>query len=181
MLHPTFLMFVALLPAFGPQGDDREITLNEQVLAFSQKNIGKKIGDGQCAGLAIEALEAAGAKQFFDYKEHPGTGDYVWGTLVYVVEVKEGKLVEEKTEGLDLEPGDIIQLRNATFVGNRSSRPYRMTAQQHTAILLSVNKEGTKWNVIQQNQNGKQQVSKGLYDIKDLKEGWLRVYRPEPK
>ncbi|MFN0195389.1 MAG: hypothetical protein ACKVT0_01485 [Planctomycetaceae bacterium] len=180
MLHSIVLLF-ALLPHDVPRPDAGEATLNEQVLAFSQKNIGKKIGNGQCAGLAQEALEAAGAKQFFDYKEHPGAGDYVWGKLVYVVEAKEGVPTEEKTEGFELEPGDIIQLRNATFVGNRGNRPYRMTAPHHTAVLLAVNKEGTKWNVIQQNQNGKHQVSKGIYEITDLKEGWLRVYRPQPK
>jgi hypothetical protein len=47
-------------------------------LSIEPSEHGKKVGDGQCISLAVEALRYAGAKRYpFD-----PSGDYVWGRPV---------------------------------------------------------------------------------------------------
>lgn len=154
--------------------------VNEKVLEFSRKSVGKEIGSGECTGLAEEALKAAGAKPYRAFKESPPKGNLVWGELAYVLEVSDSERHEESFANPAVEPGDIVQLRDVLFEGRNASRPYRMFTQQHTAVINFVSKDGSKWNVIQQNVNGKKTVTKGIYDLNDLKKGTIRVYRPVP-
>src|SRR5271165_4497239 len=65
--------------------------LNQKVLEFTRERIGRKVADGQCISLAVEALRYAGAKRYpFDR-----SGDYVWG-----------RPIASFKEAL---PGDILQ------------------------------------------------------------------------
>ncbi|MDA0832845.1 MAG: hypothetical protein O2955_07685 [Planctomycetota bacterium] len=154
--------------------------VNEKVLEFSRKNIGREVGNGECSGLAEEALDAAGAKSYRAFDESPQEGDLVWGELTYVLEIKESKRVAEKMADPAVRSGDIVQLRDVLFEGQIKSRPYKMFTPQHTAVINFISKDGTKWNVIQQSVNGRKKVAKGIYNLNDLKKGSIRVYRPVP-
>ena len=112
--------------------------LNQKVLEFTRERIGKKVDDGQCISLAVEALRYAGAKRYpFD-----PSGDYVWG-----------RPVASFKEAL---PGDILQFRNAVFQGKRWISKRRWVSwhheyPHHTAIVLEVREGGRVVAILHQN------------------------------
>ena len=81
----------------------------KKIVTFAEQHIGKKVGDGQCWGLANLAYLYAGIRH---------RGGYVWGRRIHW-----------QTEGV--RPGDIIQFSNARY-------PYAYTDENHTAIILKV-------------------------------------------
>jgi hypothetical protein len=158
-------LLVLVVPARGG-------SLNQKVLDFSRKNLGKQVGDGDCFTFAAAALKAAGAK--LGFKHSPGPGDAVWGALVYTLELKNRALVENKAKGQRVQPGDIIQFRDTTFAG----AGYSLSAFQHSAVVVAVGAGGKDLTVLHQNWNDKKTVQQTLFRLKDLKKGWVRVYRP---
>jgi len=150
------------------------------VAQYCRDHLGKKVGDGECAALAIGALAAVGAR--YRYPNYPEKGDYVWGTLVYVLESKNGAQSEQKVPGLTVGPGDVIQFREARFEGKTGNFGfYRKEMPHHTSVLIEVKNGGKEWLILEQNTNGQRYVVEGSLLLKDLKSGWLRVYRPVPK
>lgn len=158
-------------------------TVGEKVLAFARERVGKQVGDGECAALAVAALTAAGAKGDGAYKDAPGEGDYVWGTFVHATVVKDGKAVEEESPNrLKPAAGDLVQFRDAKFEGKTADGgTYTASAQHHTAVVAAVSKDGRTWTLLHQNWNGDRTVAEWNLPVGDLKAGWLRVYRPQPK
>src|SRR5687768_10005145 len=59
-------------------------TINEKVAAYLDAHLGQRVGGGECAHAATEALRAAGAR-FIRPADAPKPGDYVWGSLVKVL------------------------------------------------------------------------------------------------
>ena len=112
--------------------------LNQKVLEFTRERIGKKVADGQCISLAVEAVRYAGAKRYpFD-----PSGDYVWG-----------RPVASFKEAL---PGDILQFRNAVFQGKRWISKRRWVSwhheyPHHTAIVFEVREGGRFVAILHQN------------------------------
>ena len=112
--------------------------LNQKVLEFARERIGKKVDDGQCLSLAVEALRYAGAKRYpFD-----PSGDYVWG-----------RPIASFKEAL---PGDILQFRNAVFQGKRWISKRRWVSwhheyPHHTAIVSEVSEGGRVVAILHQN------------------------------
>ncbi|MGH9408429.1 MAG: hypothetical protein ACRD1V_03150, partial [Vicinamibacterales bacterium] len=107
-----------------------------QVLGYARQQQGKRVGDGECFALADRALTAAGAKSAGDFGTVDHDADYVWGTPISLA---------------DLQPGDIIQMRDyrydrkittehadgsSQFVIDFQERPH------HTAIVESVGANG---------------------------------------
>src|SRR5438552_529643 len=91
-----------------PKGKDKAKaapTINDKVVEFCKKNAGEQVGNGECWTLANEALKAAGAKSSAAYKDTPNKSDYVWGDLVYGLEVKDGKPAENG-KAAKVQPGD---------------------------------------------------------------------------
>ena len=150
----------------------------EKVLEFCRAQKGKEIGTGECTDLAAEALKAAGAKQLGSFKDFPREGDYVWGKSVGLWLIKGGKAKDDLSEGMTIEPGDIIQYRDATFEYTSDGREVRITADHHTAVVKSVKKEGKELVVMHQNIQGKVGVQETTVRLRDLRDGWLRFYRP---
>lgn len=148
----------------------------DQVLAFCTARMGKKVGGGECAHLASEALPAVGAQG--RRADAPGKGDYVWGELVAVSPAglpadSAGKLLSK------VQPGDVVQLRDAKFSGKRPGRgTYTQTAIHHTVIVERVDAAKGVLHILHQNWNGARHVMRGQHKISDLKQGWLRIYRP---
>ena len=68
-------------------------SINDKIVQYCKENVGAKVGDGQCSALAHVAFTQAGAK--LEFKDQPNKGDYVWGKLVYTLEVVDN--VQKKT------------------------------------------------------------------------------------
>jgi hypothetical protein len=150
-------------------------TLGEKVVAFCQEHKGEQVGDGECASLANEALRAAGARG--RGADRPQKGDYTWGEQVFFIEGGEsGQKMEGKSS--EIRAGDIIQLRDVKFKGRRPGGTYSMTFEHHTAIVAGVEDGGRTVHIFHQNFGGKKVVMNATYKLGDLKEGWLRFYRP---
>ena len=154
--------------------------LNQKILAFCKKSMGKKIGDGQCADLAYTALLQSGAESPDDFKDNPRPGDYVWGDLVYGHKIEVGKHMETG-ERKAVRPGDIIQMRDVIIEHEEESEDYitkeTIDADHHTAIVAQVSKDGMIYDVIEQNANEVPTVTTGKLRLQDMKAGYILVYR----
>ncbi len=179
------LRLVALL-ALAPMAlgaePAKEGGLGDKVRVFAKDNLGKKVDDGECAMLAVKALEAAGAKSTADFKVTGEVGNYVWGTLV------------EKYD--DVKPGDIIQFRDVKLVtttvvkqpgGGTRTSSRSQTMSHHTAIV-SANLGKGKFKVLEQNagpqdadEKARKIVQENAIDLGDKTEGKVWIYRPVAK
>jgi hypothetical protein len=191
----------ALLAAAGAPAALPE--LNEKVAAFAREKLGRSVGDGSCATLAIAALDAAGAKA---YPAAEPDGVLIWG-----------KPIDSFREAL---PGDILQFHNAVFQGKKWVTRQRWISwhqeyPRHTAIVARVGEGGKvvtvlHQNVVEQNKDAEKAKAKSRAkakakaadkaegdgeraadDAKNVREGeirvdslqeggWVRIYRPVP-
>src|SRR5436309_7537023 len=173
LIIPAILGFFALpLISAAPTSQQN---LSDKIIVFCQQHKGEQVGDGECASLANQALRAAGAKG--RGPDRPDKGDYTWGTQIFYIEAQGSS---PKTEGkpFDIKPGDIIQLRDVKFAGRRPGGTYSMTFGHHTAIVAGLEDGGHTIHIFHQNFGGKKIVMTATYKLDDLKEGWLRIYRP---
>ena len=149
--------------------------LNTNVLNFAASHLHQKVGGGECAHLANEALRVAGA----DFVGHDpnNNGDFTWGTLVTTV--TSGR---DSSPAAACRPGDIIQFQNVRLANG-------WNAAQHTAIVAAVDSHGRPTQVYEQNVgvNGKGPGS-GAHDRTDrldtlavnantLTSGTVHIYR----
>lgn len=166
---PILIALCALLRA----GDDE--SFNAKVVAFCERNLNEKVGDGECAALAAQALRFAGARG--RNGDNPGKEDYVWGKEIFVLEHEsQGLKTTGKFEAI--QPGDIIQYRDAVFKGKKNKGTYNSSAPHHTAIVYKVNAKGRELKILEQNANGRKTVAEAALHLDDLKEGWIRIYHP---
>jgi hypothetical protein len=123
--------------------------LNAKILAFAQASIGQQIGNGECWTLGAEALAVAGAQppEVYDF------GD----------EIPLDKAL----------PGDILQFYSAKFVDGNSY--LIMGAPNHTGVLSNIS--GSRWTMLNQNVNGDRRVQPTTFNIEQLTEGTITVYR----
>ncbi len=155
------------------------IDYRRSILTYCQDHIGERVGSGQCAILAVEALRDAGAAGHSG--DFPGEGDYVWGKPVAFVEA--GYFGLKGVESLArVEPGDIVQFHEARFSGFNHSQDgeYQMVAHHHTAVIESVDPVRRTISVLHQNWNGRQYVQRETLFLRGMTNGWLRFYRPVP-
>ena len=145
--------------------------LGDRVVAYCQAHLGQKVGNGECAGLAFQALKSAGAATRGG-PDHPGRGDYVWGRQVLLVEASPGgpRLTGTFSE---IQPGDIMQYRDAKFV--------KMHASHHTAVVREVDPTTGLVRAFAQNAGGRRFVVEVDVPLARLTQGWIRVYRPIPR
>ncbi len=149
--------------------------LGKSVVAFCRSNLSRKVGDGQCASLAVRALKASGAAGMG--RDHPGPGDYVWGKHSATVRATR-KGVEGIPSISGVNPGDIVQFRDARFEGKSGNGgTYRMSAAHHTAVVECADAATGEMAVFHQNW-GRKVVRRDTLRLADLKTGWLRIYRP---
>ncbi len=154
--------------------------LNQKIVSFCKKSLGKKVGDGQCADLAYQALTKSGAESPDDFRDNPLPGDYVWGDLIYGYKIKGGQALETG-ERKAVFPGDVIQMRDVIIEHEESNDEYvtkeTIDADHHTAVVSSVSADGMTYQVIEQNANDVPTVSTGTLHLKDMKSGYILVYR----
>ncbi|MGA9380886.1 MAG: hypothetical protein WBV73_19145, partial [Phormidium sp.] len=156
--------------------------LNSIVYNYAASKIGQKVGDGECATLAVEALKSAGAKNFWQLGPTGNDGDYVWGTRVATI-------TPSNKSTANIRAGDIIQFRNVstykkTTFPNGSSSWYTSSYNHHTAIVKGVS--GSEIYLLHQNvgENGKTPEAKkivqtGTINLNDITSGTMWVYRPQ--
>ncbi len=142
--------------------------LNKRVVDYCNANMGKTVGNGECAGLAVQALQAAGARPKAP-KGYPAWNDYVWGKQVCLIEgTPDGTKVSQGSLD-EVEPGDIAQFSQVKFI--------KMHAAHHTAIVDYVTPK--RLGLIQQNAGGEHgPVFKASVRVDKLMHGWIRFYRP---
>jgi hypothetical protein len=160
--------------------DTQSPTTNDKIVKFCKDHLGKKVRQGECTNLADAALKHAGAKPRTTFKDSPNREDYVWGKLVYALEIKENSQKETRVPKMSIQPGDVIQFRDARFKGRSLNglQNYETAFPHHTSIVLAVKMENNLITVLEQNVNGKRKVMESTYRLTDLKTGWLRIYRP---
>src|SRR4051812_31733060 len=124
---------VSCLIALG--GSDARAQYGLAIATFCQGRLETRVGGGECAHLAMEALRVAGAEfQRSGSPDAPDKGDYVWGKLVKVV-LATGKGAQDKNPKVRCRVGDILQMRDARFAGGQF-------AAHHTAIVAAVDANG---------------------------------------
>ncbi|MBX6315594.1 MAG: hypothetical protein IRY99_22175 [Isosphaeraceae bacterium] len=149
--------------------------LNAKVLEFARSQRGRKVGEGSCTDLAVEALRHAGARLDF---APAGDGDFVWG-----------RRIDNPAHAL---PGDLIQFRDAVFKGRKvypsgAIRTWTYTYLHHTAIISRVSKGGKMMAVLHQNVSIKGRSDESIVremtiNLAELQPGGkVWIYRPEEK
>jgi hypothetical protein len=153
--------------------------LGERVAAFCERHIGEQVDNGECARLALLALEAAGAKK--RGKDNPNPGDYVWGQQIFLIEAPtDGQPPKTQGNFANVRRGDIIQFRDARLVRRVPGGRVTNTMTQHTAVIASIDADGDTLHTLEQNVSGNRTVQECAYKLSGLRAGWLRFYRPLP-
>jgi hypothetical protein len=128
----------------APAGGGTTPNVAARVIGFARRQHGSRVGDGECFALADGALQNARARSASDFGTVEPDADYVWGTPVTLS---------------DLQPGDIIQLRDYRFdrdvdVENSDGSGTTNTTSEerphHTAVVETVNGNGSV-TVLEQN------------------------------
>lgn len=127
-------------------------TVNEKIIAFVNKNMGKKVGTGQCWDLASAALNEAGAKW---------NSPYEFGTKLNYTSAK-------------VLPGDIIRFKNVKFKHGNFIGEY----PEHTAIIYKVIKKG-EWQIAEQNNNTRLYIVVSDFYLAWKTRGTVEIYRPK--
>jgi hypothetical protein len=145
-------------------------SIGDQVVSYVQAHLGQRVGGGECAHLAVEALRASGAKFAWPTS---ATTDYAWGTKLTTIWGKASGAVYG-VPSARFQPGDVIQFTNARFRDGT-------WASHHTAIVAAVDSNGHVTAIYQQNFNGNRAVTKNGLDLSQLASGYVKVYRPQAR
>jgi hypothetical protein len=127
--------------------------INKSILDFAFDRFGKQVNDGECAMLVVDAFKAARAQPVRDEGK-----TYIWG-----------KPLKANETG---QVGDVVQFEDARF-SNGGFAPH------HTQIISRVYGPG-RYEVLEQNVNGRRTVGIGQLNLKLRKSGTVVIYRPQP-
>ena len=153
-------------------------TINQKIVTFLEGKRSVRVGGGECAHAASEALRVSGG-EFMSSDlgaDYPGAGDYVWGTLVKVVSYSNGRWTDSSPTVKAL-PGDILQYNNTKIVIGTST----WTATRHTSVAAAVSTAGLPTLIYEENVNGIRTIQKNSIDLTKLVAGWVRIYRPKAR
>jgi hypothetical protein len=138
--------------------------LGQAIAHFLQGRLGTRVGGGECAHLATEALRVAGAE--FLRTEPAGTLDYVWTSDRVARLTGGGQLT-----GNQFAVGDILQYDHARFSDGRE-------LDHHTQVVAAVDSGGRITWVYEQNDGNRTVVRSPVPDLGKLSGGSVTVYRP---
>lgn len=167
----SLLIFFAPASLFAANG------IGDAMVLHLESRIGTRLGGGECAHMATEALRVSGG-EFFPADlgpDSPGRGDYVWGDLVTTISIS-SKVWRDSNPTISVEPGDIIQFGSAKIGG--LSFPTK-----HTAVVRTVNSAvaARPATILHQNFGGNRTVQSATIDLTKLTAGWVRIYRPRTR
>lgn len=163
---------VLMLLAATTKPTTKPASLGDAIATYARSQRGRQVGDGECTRLLEEALRVAGGEKRRRHEE-PADGDYVWGELL--VRAEAGKI--EHGNVADIRPGDLMQFRDAKFERNDRRGLARFEFSHHSAVVDRANAKTGSITVLHQNINGKKTVTELTLELKDLKAGWVRIYR----
>ncbi|MBI3866139.1 MAG: hypothetical protein HY290_30030 [Planctomycetia bacterium] len=176
MSRLAFRVVVALFAGLAFSLPAEAQTIGNSMVGFLNSKLNARVGGGECSDMAAEALRVGGG-EFVPYylgADSPSSGDYVWGTLVTVISYS-NKVWSDSNPTAAVQPGDVIQYRNATIS--------KVSYAHHTSVVNTVN-TGTSTtasrptSVFQQNFNKVRTVQSAAIDTTKLTAGWIRIYRP---
>ena len=127
-------------------------SVNKKIVSFCEKNVGKKVGTGECWDLAKASLDFAGATW---------TPPYGYGKVVLPSD--------------NVVPGDIIQFEKVKIVYPDKSWK---ELPHHTAVIYKVTGSG-KYIIAEQNSNNKRFVVLSEIDLNYIKKGKFTIYHPQ--
>lgn len=154
-----------------------EESVAADVLSYTMRQLGRPVGDGECASLVRAALDFARAKPLGTWADSPSPGDLVWGRLT-------GTMTPERVPRLgelDVRPGDVLQMRSVSIRSRRGYVVETITAARHTAVVEEVSRERGEVRLLHQNSQGRRMVTRDVYPLRGLREGTIWVYRPQPQ
>jgi hypothetical protein len=156
----------------------RAESINSRIVKFLEQQRGARVGGGECAHAASEALRISGGEFVAADlgKDTPAKGDYVWGKLIKHLSCQDDQWKDSHPAAKVL-PGDIVQYGDARFVDGKST----WTLPHHTSIVAAVDPDGMPTLVYQQNANHVRTVEKDRIDFTKLAGGWVRIYRPQSR
>lgn len=135
-----------------PQNLD-ELNINNKIIGFVDSVMGKKVGRGECWDLAQAALDYCNA----DWKR----------PTYYGIPLDPAKN--------EIIPGDIIQLYNVRLEYNNKIEYFGLP--EHTAIVYKVISKNN-FKIAHQNVAGKRFVILSNFNLKYVKTGTMKFYRP---
>jgi hypothetical protein len=173
------------LDAPSGSGTNTAASVPLRVVGYARRQRGSRVGNGECFTLADRALTSAGARSAADFGTVVPDADYVWGTATTLA---------------DLQPGDIIQMRNYRFDrevevnnpdGSGSTNTSFEERPHHTAIVESI--AGDAVTVLEQNAPPGSAVLRSVLFFRDSTstaghttttirvQGTFWFYRPQPR
>jgi len=157
-LLPAYLAFglSALASPIQAQPCSDVPSLNQRILDYVNRHMGRKVGRGECWDLAADALNTYGARW---------DGRYGFG-----------REVDPRKECIY--PGDIVQFRHVVIVEQLDGGTRTQTMPQHTAIVHEVFKPGVYKIAHQNNAFSGKKVGLSLLDLSEVRKGKITFYRP---
>ncbi|MFO0870244.1 MAG: hypothetical protein U0935_15050 [Pirellulales bacterium] len=153
------------------------------IYSYAKANMSRKVGDGECATLAAQALRNGGFKSR-QLPDRPSSGDYVWGTRIATITPSNRSTNFTQV----FAAGAILQMRNVELRGaNPGGGTYYRTAGHHTGVvgLWGRDSKGRYMEVYEQNvgPTGKSDAAKKIvqvnrYYLDDLVKGTIWVHKP---
>ena len=168
--HASLALIVSGTFSFSAEAQ----TIGGTMVSFLNGQVNNRVGGGESAHMAIEALRVAGG-EFCPSDlgaDSPGSGDTVWGTLVTTISVSNGNW-SDSNPGNPCLPGDVIQWGGQATVGNMSY-PVHFT----TVVQAVGGGSGRPSSIFQQNFNQVRTVQVAQIDLTQLSTGWACIYRP---
>ncbi|KFY07898.1 hypothetical protein V492_06719 [Pseudogymnoascus sp. VKM F-4246] len=150
---------------------------SENLAHWCELQMGTKVGNGECWTLANDGLTAV-ASACTDRGEEPcmSSKGYVHGALIYE---KIGRKHPEPPGGVlaaGVARGDILQFWKARLEAKDGRSWKSAGAPDHTAVITRVDSNGVM-KTVEQNMGGVKIVKEGSYDVDELVEGEVRIFR----
>lgn len=163
-------------PLKNPVTSDELIKSNQQfgeyVASWTEHNMGNKVATGECWDVAQKALQkGCGNHAFVSTYYHHGY------PILTATGSPSGPSIVPSAPLDEIRRGDILQFKSCVF--SSSAGTQTVGAPDHTSVVLQVSPSVIY--VGEQNVNGKRFVVKGQYELANLKQGTVVVYRPMPK
>ncbi|KAG0652203.1 altered inheritance [Hyphodiscus hymeniophilus] len=151
---------------------------SDAVAAWSESQIGRQVGNGECWTLANNALIAVGG-QCSSRGQVPcmPSQSYTHGHIVYSFIPAKSPYPEPRGGLLEagIARGDIIQLLSAHFKSPDGGQKWA-GAPDHTAVITGVGPNEVL-RVVESNAGGVKTVQKGEYNMKEMVKGEVRIFR----
>ncbi|KFY23078.1 hypothetical protein V493_06111 [Pseudogymnoascus sp. VKM F-4281 (FW-2241)] len=165
------------IPPSESQLDSYRQQYSENLAHWCELQMGTQVGNGECWTLANNGLIAV-ASTCTDRGKEPcmASQGYVHGALIYE---KIGRKHPEPPGGVlaaGVARGDIIQFWKARLEAKDGRSWKSAGAPDHTAVITRVERSGVM-KTVEQNMGGVKIVKEGNYDVDELVEGEVRIFR----